>query len=197
MLVGPRRCSRPHCRCWPARSDLGVRWSSRHPGTQGLPARCLGGPYHRYPNPDTGPGTPLLWFERGGVFLWLAHSAQHLHKWLSKKCRPLSKKTKSNKSLRLVILRTSMNGTGRARQSRQFIAQVARLSSRAAFVCALVLRQHNTQHLFIGTKARPNLFRGAESILGVAHGFGGTAWAKPCFCSHAEPRSYQDSGSRR
>jgi hypothetical protein len=30
-------------------------------------SRCLGGPYHRYPNPDTGPGTPSL--ERGGVFL--------------------------------------------------------------------------------------------------------------------------------
>ena len=28
-----------------------------------------------------------------------------------------------------------------------------------------------------------------ERTLAFAHGVGGTAWAKPCFCSHAESRS--------
>ena len=54
---------------------------------------------------------------------------------MSKKCRPLFKKHESNKSLSLVILRTiDERNRKRPPQSRQFIAQAARLSSRAAFV---------------------------------------------------------------
>jgi hypothetical protein len=54
---------------------------------------------------------------------------------MSKKCRPQFKKHESNKSRSLVILRKidERNRTSPP-QSRQFIAQAARLSSRAAFV---------------------------------------------------------------
>jgi hypothetical protein len=55
--------------------------------------------------------------------------------WQSKKFRPLFKKHPSHKSISLVTLRTidERNRT-RPPQSRQFIAQATRLSSRAAFV---------------------------------------------------------------
>jgi hypothetical protein len=57
-----------------------------------------------------------------------------IDKWLSKECRPLFKKHESNKSLRLVILHNRRTEPDTPPQSRQFIAQAARLSSRAAFV---------------------------------------------------------------
>jgi hypothetical protein len=53
---------------------------------------------------------------------------------MSKKCRPLFKKHESNKSLSVIILRTIDERNRTRPQSRQFIAQAARLSSRAAFV---------------------------------------------------------------
>jgi hypothetical protein len=44
-------------------------------------------------------------------------------KWLSRKCRPLSKKTQVKQSLSLLFFAQLMNGTG---HRRQFIAQAAR-----------------------------------------------------------------------
>jgi hypothetical protein len=35
-------------------------------------------------------------------------------------------------------------------------------------------------------KGRARISSEAERTLAFAHGLGGTAWAKPCFCSHAE-----------
>jgi hypothetical protein len=54
-----------------------------------------------------------------------------------------------------------MNGTG---TRRQFIPKAARLSSRAAFVCALVLRQNNTQHLLRGPKGPVRIQSEEETI---------------------------------
>src|SRR5439155_13720977 len=41
----------------------------------------------------------------------------------------------------------------------------------------------------VGIQDRARIRPPAEGTLASAHGFRGTAWAKPCFCSHAEPRS--------
>ena len=62
-----------------------------------------------------------------------------------------------------------MNGTG---TRRQFIPEATRLSSRAAFVCALALRRYNTQHLLLGPKAAPefSLRRRGQSPLLMALG---------------------------
>src|SRR5262245_41384568 len=52
-----------------------------------------------------------------------------------------------------------------------------------------LLRQRNSQHLFLGSTARARIQPEAERTFACAHSLRGTAWAKPCFCSHAEPLS--------
>jgi hypothetical protein len=53
----------------------------------------------------------------------------------------------------------------------------------------LVLHQHNTQHLSLVQRGRARIQPDVERTLVLAQGYGGTAWAKPCFCSHVGPRS--------
>jgi hypothetical protein len=54
---------------------------------------------------------------------------------------------------------------------------------------AMVLHQHNTEPLLPGSKAAPEFSLRQRGHSRLAHGLRGTAWAKPCFCFHAEPRS--------
>jgi hypothetical protein len=55
--------------------------------------------------------------------------------------------------------------SGRRDQMTAFIGRAAaRLSSRAAFVCALVLRQNNTQHLLRGPKGPVRIQSEEETI---------------------------------
>jgi hypothetical protein len=65
----------------------------------------------------------------------------------------------------------------------------ARRKHHPASTPAMVLHHNNTQHLLLGSKVALRIQPETETTLAFVHGLRGTAWAKPCFCSHAEPRS--------